>query len=94
MVPFATLYEGKVRYLEINNHVNHFYMSTQEHTVIQLKAYSPGELANLYEVNIRTLNRWLEPHQQEIGERRGRYYTVAQVETIFTKLGYPISMLI
>lgn len=66
-------------------------MSLHERNVVKLKAYSPGELAELYDVNIRTFKRWLEPFKKDIGKRHGRYFTIAQVQTIFAKLSHPAS---
>lgn len=57
--------------------------------VTEIKAYSPAELADIYKVSKCTLNRWLKPHRDKIGERQGLYYTVKQVRTIFDFLGLP-----
>ena len=56
---------------------------------VEVRAYSIGELAGLYEISVRTMNRWLKPHLIIIGERQGRFYTVKQVEIIFEQLGLP-----
>jgi hypothetical protein len=56
---------------------------------IHVKPYTLDELAGIYEVNWRTLKKWLQPFEIEIGEKIGRYYTIRQVEIIFDKLGYP-----
>jgi hypothetical protein len=63
-------------------------MSNTRKTV-DIRAYSIGELATLYEVSVRTMNRWLKPHLEIIGKREGRFYTVKQVEIIFEQLGLP-----
>ena len=55
----------------------------------QLKAYSYKELATLYGISHRTLKNWLEPFTHDIGEKRGRYFTVKQMKVVFQKLGYP-----
>lgn len=39
--------------------------------VTEVKAYSPGELANIYQVSKTTLNRWLKPHREKIGGDKG-----------------------
>lgn len=54
-----------------------------------LKAYSKKELAEKYEVSVKTFNKWLEPFTEKVGEKRGRYYTVNQVKTIVEVLGLP-----
>ena len=54
-----------------------------------LKAYSKKELAEKYEVSVKTFNKWLEPFTEKVGVKRGRYYTVNQVKTIVEVLGLP-----
>lgn len=56
---------------------------------IAVKPYSPQELAAIYGVSSKTIKRWLTPFYHDIGERQGRYYTIAQVQVIFEKLGLP-----
>jgi transposase-like protein len=55
----------------------------------EIKAYSTKELAGIYGVCDKTFKKWIKPFQQEIGQRQGRYYNVAQVTIIFSKLGVP-----
>jgi len=57
--------------------------------VTEIKPYSPAELARIYGVSKKTMNRWLKPHRGGIGERQGLYYTTLQVKIIFEKLGLP-----
>lgn len=64
-------------------------MTNVTNNTIQLKAYSTGELAKMYGVNWRTFKKWLVPFEKEIGERRGRFYTITQVKIIFEKLSLP-----
>jgi transposase len=54
-----------------------------------LKAYSPKEIRNLYGVSALTYRKWTESFKDEIGELKGKYYTVAQVKIIIDKLGAP-----
>ncbi len=54
-----------------------------------LKAYSPKEIRNMYGVSANVFNRWTESFKDEIGELKGRYYTVSQVKIIIDKLGAP-----
>lgn len=56
---------------------------------IQVKTYSVKEVADLYSVSKKTLNKWLSPFEDEIGERRGYFYNPKQVGIIFEKLGLP-----
>lgn len=58
-------------------------------TVKVIRVYSKKELANLYEVCPRTLDKWLSMHKTTIGEKNGRYYSLAQIQTIFEVIGLP-----
>ena len=64
-------------------------MSTTIRDVIEIKHYSTKELARFYGVCDKTLLKWMKPFTTDIGEKQGRYYTVAQVKIIFEKLGEP-----
>ena len=57
--------------------------------VREVRPYTTKELARIYGVCDRTLQKWIKPFAEDIGTKRGRYYTVAQVEKIFEKLGVP-----
>ncbi len=57
--------------------------------VNEIKAYSTKELANIYGICEKTFKKWLIPFYNEVGERHGRYYNVAQVKIIFGRLGVP-----
>ena len=55
----------------------------------QIKPCTLTELAAIYGVGIRTMKKWITPHQQAIGQKQGRIYTNLQVKIIFEKLGLP-----
>lgn len=57
--------------------------------VTEIRPYSAKELAGIYGVCDKTLMKWMKPFAQNIGEKQGRYFTVAQVKIIFEKLGVP-----
>lgn len=57
--------------------------------LIEMKHYSTKELAQFYGVCDKTLLKWMRPFTKDIGQKQGRYYTVAQVRIIFEKLGMP-----
>lgn len=61
----------------------------KEKMVIHVKPYGNKELANIYGISTRTLRNWIAPLKAEVGERRGHYYNVRQVEKIFDELGLP-----
>lgn len=57
--------------------------------VIHIKPYTTKEIAAMYGISTKTIIRWMEPIKNEVGEKRGRYFTVNQVERIFTEIGLP-----
>lgn len=57
--------------------------------MLPLKRYSLKELCALYRVHRNTFLEWLKPFKEEIGQRDGNFYTVAQVKVIFKKLDFP-----
>jgi hypothetical protein len=63
-------------------------MSTTKR-IVEIRSYSIGELSKLYEQSVKTMNRWLKPHNDIIGKREGRYYTTKQVKQIFELIGLP-----
>ena len=56
---------------------------------IEIKPYSKQELADMYNIGVRSLTTWLQPFERGIGKRYGRYYNLKQVRYIFEKLGLP-----
>ena len=56
---------------------------------IRVRPYTTRELAEIYGICSRTMKRWIEPLKEEVGEKRGRYYTVNQVRIIFEEIGLP-----
>lgn len=58
------------------------------HDRVILQCYSIGELADLYGVSKKVLGRMM--FENGVNEKRkGRYYTIMQVEIIFNRLGIP-----
>ena len=60
-----------------------------ENQKLEVKAYSTKELSLIYQVSDKTFKKWIDPFMDEIGQKRGRLYTINQVKTIFLKLGTP-----
>lgn len=60
-----------------------------ETSKMEIKSYSIKEMANIYQVGIRTFKTWLKPFSSEIGPKRGWYYTTNQVRLIIEKIGLP-----
>jgi transposase-like protein len=57
--------------------------------VKDVKPYTMKELCEIYQVSDKTMRKWLKPFSDQMGERRGHIYNVAQVVIIFTNLGVP-----
>jgi hypothetical protein len=57
--------------------------------MIPIKPYTHKELAALYQVSWPTLQRWLKPFEDLIGEKNGHFYSSKQIEIIFNCLGPP-----
>ena len=55
--------------------------------VQEVKPYTMKELCEIDGVSDKTMRKWLQPFAEQIGERRGHIYNVAQVVTIFHHLG-------
>jgi hypothetical protein len=64
-------------------------LTTEPAVQFILKPYNIKELIDMYKISYKTWRTWIAPHVATIGEKRGRYYTVNQVKTIVTILGYP-----
>ena len=60
---------------------------------VEIKPCSLKELSNIYGVTVRTIKKWIAPHDKKIGKKIGRYYNALQVKIIFEKLGLPGVML-
>jgi hypothetical protein len=61
----------------------------QNYQVIEIKRYKLRELAAIYKVSRKTFRGWLDKFRDELGEREGHYYSIAQVKLIFEKLELP-----
>ena len=62
-------------------------MSTTNETMV--RGYMLKELAMMYSVSPKVFRKWIQPHLPIIGERKGWYYNLVQVRTIFERLGPP-----
>lgn len=63
----------------------------KQQTLVQheIKPLNYKQLAAIYDVTYRTLKSWLEPFMEDIGEIRGKTFTLKQVRIIYDKLGEP-----
>ncbi len=56
---------------------------------LRYKACNKSTLANAYNVSLYTLQKWLLPIQNDIGEDSGNIFTPKQVAQIVKHLGLP-----
>ncbi len=70
-------------------HMDLFYQQATIYEVKEVKPYSGKELSHIYGISVKTFMKWITPFRKEIGEKKGRFYTVLQVEIIFARLGLP-----
>jgi transposase-like protein len=61
----------------------------QQEEGIAVKPYTTTEIASIYGMSSKTILRWIKKHEEAIGKKEGRYYTVLQVKMIFEKIGLP-----
>lgn len=56
---------------------------------IKLRPYTVLDLSRMYEVSAKTMKKWIRPFEAEVGTKNGYFYSIAQVQVIFQKLGTP-----
>ena len=54
-----------------------------------IQPYTQKELAACYGCSVRTLNKWLQQMQKDLGPRIGHFYSPKQVRVIVERLGEP-----
>lgn len=54
-----------------------------------LRPYMKKELAQIYNMSPKAFNSFIKTFEKEIGTKKGRYYTVKQVETLIKCVGLP-----
>ncbi len=60
-----------------------------ENTKFILRPYMKKELAELYNMTPKSFNTFIKDFEDEIGTKRGRYYTIHQVEILIKCVGMP-----
>lgn len=64
-------------------------MDKRDEPEYRIRAMSKTELANAYQVSLKTFAKWINPFKEKIGNYLGRAYTPKQVGLIFELLGFP-----
>lgn len=60
-----------------------------ENTHFLLRPYMKKELAQLYNMSPKAFNGFIRDFEDEIGPKKGRYYTIKQVERLIKCVGLP-----
>ena len=66
----------------------------QEPRTVMVKPYTLTDLSIIYGVCRKTIKGWIYEFKDEIGEKKGRYYSIKQVKTIFENLNIPYKMIL
>ena len=61
----------------------------KQFVITEVKPYTMKELCTIYQISDKTMRKWLKPFSEQIGQRQGHIYNVAQVNVIFAHLGIP-----
>lgn len=54
-----------------------------------IKPYRLIDLAAIFDINYKTMKRWMEKYPNELGKRDGKYYSIEQVTFCIEKFGLP-----
>lgn len=71
----------------MGKHVVKIYFNEQGQLII--KPYRIADLAVIYDVNRKTMCKWMERFPEELKAREGKYFSVQQVRFIVDKFGLP-----
>jgi hypothetical protein len=64
------------------------YYNTEGNLIV--KPYRLSDLAEIFDVNRKTMRRWIDKYPEELGKSEGKYYfSVRQVEFCLEKFGLP-----
>ena len=54
-----------------------------------VKPYRLSDLAAIFDVNRKTMRKWLDKYPDELSKREGKYFSIRQVEFCLEKFGLP-----
>lgn len=63
------------------------YFDEKGHLII--KPYRIIDLAAIFDVNRKTMRRWMNNFPGELGQREGKYFSINQVEFMIAQFGLP-----
>ncbi len=54
-----------------------------------VKPYRLSDLSNIFDVNRKTMRKWMDKHPEELGKREGKYFSIRQVQFCLQQFGLP-----
>jgi hypothetical protein len=54
-----------------------------------IKPYRMIDLAAIFDVNRKTMKRWMSNFPNELGKREGKYFSINQVQFMIAQFGLP-----
>lgn len=60
-----------------------------ENGLLIIKPYRMKDLCTIFDLNYRTMRRWIEQHKKELGKKNGQYFNAAQVSFMIGRFGMP-----
>lgn len=54
-----------------------------------VKPYRLSDLAAIFDVNRKTMRKWLDKYPDEMSKREGKYFSIQQVNFCLEKFGLP-----
>ncbi len=54
-----------------------------------IKPYRLTDLSAIFDVNYKTMRRWMNNFPSELNKRDGKYYSIRQVEFMIAQFGLP-----
>ncbi|HEX7904900.1 MAG TPA: hypothetical protein VF487_13570 [Chitinophagaceae bacterium] len=68
-------------------HENKKYFDDKGNLII--KPYRMTDLAAIFDVNYRTMKRWMSNFPNDLHKKEGKYYSIQQVEFMIGQFGLP-----
>lgn len=54
-----------------------------------VKPYRLSDLAEIFDVNRKTMRKWMDKYPEDLSRHEGKYFSVRQVEFCLDKFGLP-----
>jgi len=68
-------------------HTKKQYYDTEGNLIV--KPYRLSDLASIFDVNRKTMRKWMDKYPNDLSRHEGKYFSVRQVEFCLDKFGLP-----